>query len=88
MNRTELLNGACQVINGDRDASYGSAQENFTRIARLWEQVLGINLTPETVALCMSLVKIARLVHSPDHEDSWMDLAGYAALGGELSGLS
>jgi hypothetical protein len=32
----------------------------------------------------MIAVKLARLKTSPDHIDSWVDLAGYAAIGGEL----
>jgi len=28
---------------------------------------------------------MARLFKSPNHRDSWVDLIGYAALGGELS---
>jgi hypothetical protein len=31
----------------------------------------------------MVAVKQARLIISPNHEDSWVDIAGYAALGGE-----
>lgn len=38
------------------------------------------------VAALLALMKIARLAHSPDHADSWTDLAGYAALGAEVSG--
>jgi hypothetical protein len=33
----------------------------------------------------MALVKIGRLTNSPSHEDSWTDLCGYAALGGEIA---
>jgi hypothetical protein len=33
----------------------------------------------------MALVKIARLANSPDHMDSWIDIAGYAACGGEIA---
>jgi len=33
----------------------------------------------------MILTKIARLVESPDHYDSWKDIAGYAAVGWAVS---
>jgi hypothetical protein len=33
------------------------------------------------VAILMALMKVARLIESPGHEDSWTDLAGYAACG-------
>ena len=41
--------------------------------------VLGIEVQPHEVGLCMDLVKTARLVETPDHYDSWKDKAGYAA---------
>jgi Domain of unknown function (DUF6378) len=37
------------------------------------------------VALALLQLKIARLTVSPAHEDSWVDVAGYAGLGGEIS---
>ena len=43
-------------------------------------------ILPETVALMMALLKVARLIKSPEHLDSWVDLAGYAACGGEIAG--
>ena len=43
------------------------------------------DIAPHQVALCMALLKAARLTHTPDHADSWADLAGYAALGSELA---
>ena len=39
----------------------------------------------ERIALMMDWVKTARLLNSIDHEDSWIDKAGYTALGGEFS---
>jgi hypothetical protein len=32
-------------------------------------------------------MKVARLVNDPLHEDSWIDIAGYAAIGFEISQL-
>jgi len=43
---------------------------------------------PTDVAQMMVLMKIARLENSPTHMDSWIDVAGYAACGGELAALS
>ena len=37
------------------------------------------------VAMALIQLKVARLVTSPDHEDSWVDVAGYAGLGGEIA---
>ena len=43
-------------------------------------------LTPAHVALMMDWVKTSRLLESIDHVDSWIDKAGYTALGAELTG--
>lgn len=72
-----MLERAKALVYGERQQDYGAALENFTRIARIWEVVLGVSVSPEQVALCMIGVKMARLVKSPEHEDSWVDIAGY-----------
>ena len=45
----------------------------------MWEGILGTSVQAEHVALCMIAVKMSRLVKSPDHRDSVVDIAGYAA---------
>ena len=84
MTRDEILDLAKQLINGDRNADYGEASKNFDDIAQIWGAVLNRPVTRKEVALCMVGVKMARLAKSPDHDDSWVDLCGYAALGGEF----
>jgi hypothetical protein len=79
-----LLERADAIINGDRQRDYGDKLQNFSQIAMLWQGTLATKLapdvaiTPEDVALCMIQVKIARLAKTPDHEDSILDVAGYA----------
>lgn len=86
--RRELLDAAADLIDGDRQKDYGPPEENFGRIAALWN--IYLNGIPEVnatdVAALMALVKIARAVESPEKADTWIDLAGYAALAGELAG--
>lgn len=82
--RTKTLEAASDLINGDRQAHYGTPQENFARIATGWEVILGCDVSPEQVALCMAWLKIARLAHGP-HADSYIDGAGYIAIASELS---
>jgi hypothetical protein len=82
MKRDQLLHKAEELINGDRAKEYGDAKKNFDDIAKLWSVVLEVEITPQQMALCMIMVKAARLMKT-DHEDSWIDIAGYAALGGE-----
>ena len=86
--RSVILNEASALVSGTRADDYGDAFINFTNIAQGWEVILGTEVTPAQVALMMGWVKTARLINFPDHRDSWVDLAGYAGLGGEVSAIS
>lgn len=83
--REAILDTAKGLICGDRQQSYGDALSSFERLGRLWTEVIGTEVTAEQVALCLVLLKLSRLTTSPNHADSWVDLAGYAALGGEIA---
>lgn len=84
--RDQILETAGQLINGERRQTYGDAQESFDRIASLWSIILGTNVSAADVARCMVAMKLARLSGSDEHRDSWVDIAGYAALGAEVAG--
>lgn len=45
-------------------------------------------VSTEDVAIMMALLKISRLSWSPEKEDHWIDLAGYAACGAECADRS
>ena len=81
--RGRILKEANELIHGDRQKDYGPPEENFARIAKGWSVILGAQVTPEQVALCMAWLKIARLAEGP-HRDSYVDGAAYMALAGEL----
>tara|TARA_Y100000592_G_scaffold47771_1_gene75850 strand:+ start:327 stop:581 length:255 start_codon:yes stop_codon:yes gene_type:complete len=83
MNRKQILEKAEKMINGPRAKDYGDAHENHQRIAMLWSVLLNKKITVEQVYQCMIAVKLSRLIETPDHEDSWLDICGYSALGGE-----
>ena len=83
MKREQILNKAKVLISGERAIDYGDAYVNHKRIAELWTTILGKNITVEQVYACMIAVKLSRIIETPDHEDSWIDKCGYAALGGE-----
>jgi len=85
MNRSDLLSKAAELIDGQRAKDYGNAAENFGNIATIWTVILGHSVSAEQVALCMTGVKICRLTKTIDHVDSWIDSAGYIALGGEIA---
>ena len=71
-----LLTEAYNLVTGDRQKSYDHPAVNFDRIARLWSVALDKEITPEDVAVCMVLVKIARQVHAPKR-DNIVDAIGY-----------
>tara|TARA_R110000851_G_scaffold97428_1_gene211137 strand:+ start:16626 stop:16889 length:264 start_codon:yes stop_codon:yes gene_type:complete len=82
--RTEILETAATLVNGDRARDYGTPKANFGRIAAGWSVILDHDVSAEQVALCMAWLKIARLVNGP-HSDSYVDAAAYMALAAELS---
>ena len=53
-----------------------------------WSSTLGREVTPAQVVLCLLDLKLARLAHDPTHEDSAVDVCGYAALLRELTETS
>lgn len=90
MKRDEILDAAKELINGPRASDYGDAYDNHGRIAEGWNVIMRSALhshgylTPSHVALMMDWVKTSRLLESIDHVDSWIDKAGYTALGAEF----
>lgn len=86
MKRAEVLDTAKAYVTKDRAADHGDLEDNFATIAVLWSAYLGFEVKPHDVAAMMGLLKIARLRQNPAHADNWIDLAGYAACGGEIAG--
>lgn len=56
-----ILTEAEGLINGDRQKAYAHPWENFSQTAALWSPILGVQVTPEQVALCMIQVKNYRM---------------------------
>lgn len=85
--RIRILEDAINLIDetGERTEAYGSAQENFQRIADGWSILLDTHITSEQVALCMAWLKLARLVGPKPTDDGYIDAAAYVALAAELS---
>jgi hypothetical protein len=76
-----ITSEAYRITNRDRRDVYGHPFDDFSRIGKMWAGVFGHDVTPEQVCLCMILVKVGRLCHSPGHRDSLVDVAGYANTG-------
>lgn len=89
MNRTELLETANKIVNGARQNNYGSPENCFQTIADFWNMYIihkkSCFFSPKDVAAMMILMKVSRLCNDINHEDSWIDIAGYAANGVEVS---
>lgn len=76
MNSESILDEAKRIVHGDRGENYGHPFEDFSRTAKIWSAILGIEVLPEQVALCMVGVKISREVNRPKR-DNIVDGAGY-----------
>jgi hypothetical protein len=83
--RESVLKEASSIVNGARTDTYGGPEDSFRDIAGLWTAYTGHTYSPSDVAILLALLKVARLRHSPNHRDSWVDLAGYAACGAECA---
>lgn len=66
-----------KLVHGDRNDSYGHPLDDFKRTAKMWSAILGIEIDPEQVGLCMIAVKLSRECHKPKR-DNLVDIAGYA----------
>ena len=84
MIRAAILDQARECICVDRQATYGDPHEHFTAVANVWSVLLGVRIEAHQVPLLMAGLKLVRASINPKHIDSWVDLAGYAALAGEI----
>ena len=88
MKRYDVLANAGQCVCGDRDESYGKPEDSFGTIAKMWNAYLDAKpekvIDSKDVAAMMSLLKLARIAGGVYKADNWIDLAGYAACGGEV----
>ena len=79
-----LLSEASGAVSLERMEDYGRPTTNYKRIASLWNAYFQASERKEfnenDIVIAMILTKIARLIETPDHYDSWKDIAGYAAV--------
>jgi hypothetical protein len=76
ISKPNCLQIADLLVGGDRNADYGHPFHDFSRTAKIWGAILGIDVTPEQVALCMVGVKISRECNKPK-DDNVIDGCGY-----------
>ena len=82
--REAILEAARAAVCGDRTHDYGGPEDSFGMIAQLWTAYTGYEFRPTDVAVMMALLKVARLAGGSRSRDNWVDIAGYAACGGEI----
>ena len=92
MNRDEIIAEVAKCVSIERNSSYGEPEDNFRAIADFWNVYLtsrGVEfkqpLTAVDIAIMMGLVKIGRIATGEGKLDNFIDLAGYAVCGGEVS---
>jgi len=80
----EILEQTIRIVTGQRQQDYGDKVINHQNIADLWSSYLNKKISPHDVAICMLLVKVARLKNRKT-KDCYVDMAGYAAIAGEIN---
>lgn len=85
--RRKILEEAVKCVCQDREGQYGSPENSFNEIAKLWTVWLGMKITPQDVAIMMTMLKIARIKTGHFKEDSYIDACGYLACAAEIQAL-
>ena len=93
MKRPEILEAARKCVCGEREEDYGTPENNFKAIGKFWgvylksahPEMKGLGrITAKDVAVMMVLFKTARIATGTGTDDCFVDIAGYAACGGEI----
>lgn len=87
--RGRVLLNAVEIINGERQDSYGNPEDTFEDIAWAWNWWLDSDNAPITaadVAMMMALMKIAREKNGSGKTDNVVDACGYLGLYEDMRG--
>jgi|TARA_R110002096_G_scaffold92094_3_gene208210 hypothetical protein len=84
MNTGKFLKEAISLSGIDRQKDYGDKVDNHNNIARLWSAYLEIEIEAHDVAIMMTLLKIARTKLGAVSKDTYIDMAAYSAIAGEI----
>ena len=79
MSDKNILEEAQEIVAGSRNDDYGDPERNHERIARLWSDYLGTEISPRDVCSMMILLKVSRDRFQPKRDNA-VDIAGYAYL--------
>lgn len=78
MKATEQFDKATKTVTQERGKIYGHPFDDFARAQTLIRAIEDCKDPQIRHVLMMICVKMARLTVTPDHLDSWIDIAGYA----------
>lgn len=89
MTKDEILKKALELVTGDRAKTHGNIYDQFQHTADLWTAYL-YNTDRSTISACdvailNMLQKISRSCNGEINSDDYVDMAGYAAIAGELA---
>jgi hypothetical protein len=71
-----ILQEADRITSTTRPSDHGHPKEQLPLAAALWSPILGIEVTPEQVALCMVQLKVSRYLARPKRDDL-VDICGW-----------
>ena len=90
--RERMLRNAIEITCNQRKG-YGTPYQSMKQTSELFNAYmrnrplsrLGAELDAHDMAVFMILAKVSRLATTPNHEDSWTDIAAYAGIGHECA---
>ena len=82
--RKRVLREAEKCVCGEREQDYGTPEDNFDRIAKMWSAYMGVEFNPVDVSMFMVMLKAARIKSGGGTMDSFVDGCGYFSCGGEI----
>lgn len=86
-----ILHTAYALINGDRQKDYGAPWDNFGLLAEFFTSYsrkrwnVDIEFQRTDVVNFLALLKLSRACVAEPTEDTYVDIAGYAGLGGDFA---
>ena len=84
MKTYRFLSEAIRLSGTDRQKDYGDKVENHNNIAKLWSAYKDVEITAHDVAIMMTLLKVARTKIGSVSKDTYIDMAAYSAIAGEI----
>ena len=79
-----LLTDAADIID-ERARTHGHYDLTMLRTSKLWSDFLEREIDPMDIAICMALVKLARIMETRNEHDNFLDAVAYFAIAGELA---